>query len=125
VSNRRKLRPHEVAKRDQVFAEAMARLHRGEGVTWSEPADPGTQCSWCDCEWDWRDPDDRHARPGYVCPYPCPADAVYIEIRLSDPHPKPLPLCERHHGDWLDVMADVARVSHSRVDVIGPWMDDG
>ncbi len=124
MSNRRRLRPHEQARRDQVLAEAVAKIKRGWAVTWSEPAEPGTPCCWCDCEWDWRDPADRHNQPGYVCPHPCRAGAVYLEIELSDPHPKPQPFCERHHGDWLDVMADVARARHTPVEVIGPWMDD-
>ena len=71
------------------------------------------------------------ARPGRPArsarlrlPVPVPDRRGLIEIELSDPHPKPQPLCGRHHDDWLDVVADIARARHTRVEVIGPWLDD-
>ena len=75
MGNRRKLRPHELAKRDQLLAEAGARLRRGEIVTWIDHARPGSQCSWCDCP---LTPDSPHHRRGYVCPYLCHAEAAYV-----------------------------------------------
>ena len=120
MSNRRRLRPHEQARRDQVLAEAEARQARGDTVIWDDPAGPGVQCSWCDCAWNPHDPADRHNRPGYVCPYPCPAEAVHSVTVWGTKGA--LPLCERHHGDWIDVFA--ALTQPSSVDVIGGWMDD-
>jgi hypothetical protein len=119
MSNCRRLRPHEQARRDQMLADAKARLYRGEGVIWTDAAEPGTQCCWCDCPWDPHDPSDRHARPGYLCPYPCPAEADYIIVTvLSDPKPEPLPLCERRYGDWNEGFAKLVQPAH--VDIVIP-----
>jgi hypothetical protein len=119
MSNRRKLRPHELARRDQLLAEAKARLRRGEVVIWSDPAPPGWRCSYCDCP---ITPDSPHWQPGYVCDHPCPAGADFIVVVLSHPRPSPIPLCARHQRDWRSDFTDLVRHA-AHVDVIGPWMD--
>jgi len=119
MSNRRKLRPHELAKRDQCLADAVARLNRGQGVIWTDLAEPGTQCSYCDCP---IGPGSPHAVPGYVCDDPCTAEAVYVVIVLSHPDLRPVLLCERHHDNWCGDFVKLA--GRRRVDVIGPWLDD-
>jgi hypothetical protein len=118
MSNTRKLRPHELAKRDQLAADAMARLRRGEVVSWVDLAPPDLQCSWCDCP---LTPDSPHHRRGYVCSHLCHAEASYVAIMLSAPRPVPIPLCERHLPDWQDVT--VALLQPVRAEILGPWMD--
>ena len=118
MGNRRKLRPHELAKRDQLVAEAKTRLRSGEIVTWVDHAGPGKQCSWCDCP---LTADSPHNRRGYVCPYLCHAGAAYVAVMLSAPRPVSIPLCERHLGDWQDVT--VTLLQPVRAEILGPWMD--
>ncbi len=117
MSNRRRLRPHETARRDQRQAEAEAALRSGRVVFWEDIAPPGTQCSWCDCP---LGPDSPHNRPGYVCPHTCPdRSAVVVWVLHFSQAPHPIPLCQRHHdGDFYDVLAD-----RFPVEVMEPWAD--
>jgi hypothetical protein len=118
---RRKLRPHELARRDQALAEAVARVCRGEFVVWVDRCAPGTQCCWCDCP---LGPDSPHNRRGYVCPYLCHAKASYVAITLGAPQPGLFPLCERHLGGYDADLKQITGDRASEVDIIGPWMDD-
>jgi hypothetical protein len=122
VSNRRKLRPHEVARRDQRLAEMKDEGRRGTLVIWEDVPLADLQCSWCDCQ-DWLSPSSPHSQPGYVCPFPCPAMSVTVTWWV---HPdlgpgKPIPLCQRHRdGDYYDFLA--ARFPD--LEVLEPWADD-
>ena len=83
----------------------------------------GTQCSYCDCP---IGPDSPHRRRGYVCPYLCHAEAAYVAV-MAGPSLgiRPIPLCERHFGDWHEDFLREMGGRASEADILGPWMDDG
>jgi len=121
MSNRRKLRPHETARKDQLLAQASelsADPHAAVFVV--DFAPDGTQCSWCDCP--DLGPDAPHWQPGYVCDG-CPGPAMYVvTYGYGRSDPRAFPVCRRHYPE---VPVFFARVLRPReVDVIGSWMDD-
>src|SRR6266699_2603870 len=121
MSNRRRLRPHETARRDQRLAQAEDALRHGTAVIWEDQPPPqGLQCSWCDCQ-DWQSPSSPHSQPGYVCPFPCPAmSATVVWIMSPADPPKPVPLCQRHRPEFLDDLVD----QFPDIELMDPWGDD-
>lgn len=92
--SRRRIRPHERAKVDQVMAVARdhAIAEPTARIFVTEYADPGIQCCWCDC------PIEQHRSPDYRCAG-CPSDAVYMMHAMPEmPGDRTYPLCERHRG---------------------------
>jgi hypothetical protein len=106
MSNRRRLRPHEVARHDQRLAEVQDMLRRGEPTIWVDPAPPGTACCYCDCP---ITPGSPHGPPGYACADLCPAGAVYLVLAVNIPQVAALPLCARHYRDWCADFTELTR----------------
>lgn len=115
MNNRRKLAPHELAKRDQALAEASELANRGTPVIVVDHAGPGSQCCWCDCDAFIHD-----------CKDPCPKEAEYI-VQTSW-SPQRYPVCDRHHTGPIELLAEyessVVGGHLMQVSFRGGWMDD-
>ena len=117
MSNRRKLRPHEMAKFDQRRAEARERARAGQTVIVTDYANDGQQCSWCDCP-----VSARHAQPGYVCDG-CPEPAAYVmTLGYGTDDASRYPVCERHHPRFATDM--IALLRPGTIELAPPWEDD-
>lgn len=100
MSNRRKLRPRDIARRDQAVAGARDMAAQpGTAALVIDYAQPGTQCSWCDCPDPLADPASPHRIPGYVCAG-CPEPAEHV-IRAMRGSVREIaaPVCARHQAD--------------------------
>jgi len=100
MSNRRKLCPDEIARRDQALAAARdAATDPGTAVIVVDYAPPGTQCSWCDCPSPLDDPRSPHREPGYKCAG-CPEEAnKVIRDMYGTAQEEAVPVCPGHHAD--------------------------
>lgn len=100
MSNRRKLRPHETARRDQALAAGRdAAKDPHTAVLVVEDAEPGMRCSWCDCPSPLDDPASPRRKPGYRCGG-CPEDAaLVIRVWYGTPGQENTPVCEGHYRD--------------------------
>jgi hypothetical protein len=115
MSNRRKLAPHEVAKKDQVLAEASELAKQGKPVIVIDHAAPGfSQCCWCDCP-----------QMVHTCGDPCPEKAEYVVRTSWSPHR--YPVCNRHQTGPIEVLAEYESSLGGRplqLSFRGGWMDD-
>lgn len=119
MSNRRKLRPHELARKDQAFAEARdAARDPSTAVLVTDVAPGGVRCSWCDCPWP-DSPGSPHAQPGYTCPG-CPQDADYVVSWLNNEN---YPVCGHHYGDLVDTFTTKVIPPGVPVEFGRPWED--
>jgi hypothetical protein len=93
---KRELKPSERARQDQVLAVARERGTRSGTVVFiTAYAEPGDQCSWCDCP-DGSAHDDADD-PDYVC---CLRPARYrMHLMLGSPYEQCVLVCEEHSDD--------------------------
>lgn len=118
--SRRRIRPHEQARSDQVMA--AARNHGASdpaaGVSGVEYADPGTPCCWCDC------PLEAHLDPAYNCPC-CDTGAVFLfHDRMGTLHQCTYPLCERHFQDFVQLWVSRCPTANHEFRVYGAYDED-
>lgn len=114
MSNRRKLRPHEVARKDQAFAEASELAAKGTPVIVIDFAEPGSKCCWCDCDAFIHD-----------CQHPCQEQAEHVVTASWSP--QRYPVCDRHQTGPLELLAEFEHDVFGRplqVTFGGGWMDD-
>lgn len=118
MSNRRKLRPHEVAKRDQAYAWATDHVMAGDAAMVVESVPPGFPCCWCDCP---DVPDSPHLNPGYVCGNLCPDAATHVVQYRYLGNGTDYLVCDRHQTGPLQQLAAYGLVEEV---VMGdPWRD--
>lgn len=105
MSDARRLRPHELARLDQMLAEAatLARDEPSTLVIATTFAQPGQPCSWCDCP---GPQDSPHDDPDYHCAG-CPrvADTITYVWRSRERHG--FPVCRQHSSDlmsWISAL---------------------
>ena len=117
--SRRKLRPHETARRDQAMAYARDRAAEpGTFVAITEDAEPGIRCGWCDCP---LVPPSRGHDPDCVG---CSLEAryaVYCAMRYG--RSSPIAVCEEHYPDVPRFLAELLgdRVA---VEFAPTWQDE-
>lgn len=119
MSNRRRLRPHEIARRDQSLAWARDHAASGDLVMIVESTPPGRHCCWCDCP---DTPDSQHiTNPRYVCASLCAEPATHV-VRMHGPRPIHYLVCERHKTGPMEQLISLGLVESV---VFGPsWKDD-
>ena len=121
MSNRRKLKPHEIARRDQSLAWASEHAAAGDLVMVVESIPAGRQCCWCDCP---DVPSSPHITvPGYVCGNVCPEQAAYmVQASHGGRQIIAYPVCGRHQTGPLAQLTALGVVGEV---LIGPsWRDD-
>jgi hypothetical protein len=110
---KRRIRPHERARVDQVMAAARdhAIAEPTAAVFVTEYADPGRQCSWCDCTLK------QHQDPAYRCAG-CPDDAVYLLHEMPERAGSVVyPLCERHRSAVPELSQLLSEALHREIPV--------
>jgi hypothetical protein len=117
MSNRRKLHPGELARKDQRQAEARERARAGQTVIMTEYADAGQQCCWCDCP-----VVDTAGQPLPSHPdcdgCPEPAELVMI-MSYGTPEARGWPICQAHQIPFID--DTVAMMQPTVVELAPPW----
>jgi hypothetical protein len=103
VSNRRKLKPSELARQDQAVAAGrdLATNTRSAVITIAY-AEQDHQCSWCDCPAPVDDPESPHNQAGFECGG-CPETARYVAI-VAIGREERFPVCVGHADDFHGVM---------------------
>jgi hypothetical protein len=96
---KRNLRPGERARQDQLLAatQEVGAASPRTAVCVTAYAEPGEQCSWCDCP----DGSEHEAGDGsYVCDQPCPQSATYrMHLLQGSPREQRIPVCDGHSHD--------------------------
>jgi hypothetical protein len=121
VSNRRRPRPRDVARRDQAVAAARDMAAQpGTAACVVDYAPPGAQCSWCDCPSPLDDPTSPHLNPAYTCGG-CPEAAERV-VRAMRGSVREIaaPVCTRHQADAYAVRA-MGGGPRTEVVVMPPW----
>ena len=123
MGNRRKLRPRDIARRDQAVAQARDMAARpGTAAIVVDYAPPAAQCSWCDCPSPLDDPTSPHLNPGYTCDG-CPEAAEHV-VRAMQGSAREIaaPVCARHQPDaYAFAVKAMGAGPRTEVVVMPPW----
>jgi hypothetical protein len=121
MSNRRKLRPHEIARRDQTLASARneAQMPGTLAIVGDIAPPEGTPCSWCDCP--VVDSQGRPLPPHDDCGGCAEPAACVMTFAYGTPDATTYALCAPHYPRFI---RDTTAMLRPRVVELPPaWMD--
>jgi hypothetical protein len=118
MSNRRKTKPGDTARRDQAGAWVRDHVAGGGIAIVSDYAEPGMACGWCDCPLPPHDPASPHRDPSYSCDRPCRRPARHV-ITVSGMSPRPVAfrVCGPHDGELHQALGRLLRATESTLTI--------